>query len=168
MKLKLHEIIDVPGGESPFDYDVFLTDLEVNYAKPFVHPIRVAGRVRNNAGVLNLTAQCSTSIQYHCDRCTRETETDFRFTIDVVLAEKLENPEDFDNAEIVLLEDATVDVDEIVRSAVILECEMTFLCEEDCKGICPRCGKNLNDGPCGCGSDTDPRLDKLKQWLDRK
>lgn len=37
------------------------------------------------------------------------------------------------------------------------------LCRRDCKGVCPSCGKNLNDGPCGCGeSEGDPRLAALK------
>jgi uncharacterized protein len=45
--------------------------------------------------------------------------------------------------------------------------ETKFLCREDCKGLCARCGKNLNLGPCGCGKEIDPRFAVLEQLLDK-
>jgi uncharacterized protein len=48
-----------------------------------------------------------------------------------------------------------------------MEATSTALCREDCKGICPQCGKNLNLGPCDCKvENVDPRLEILKQLLD--
>ena len=41
------------------------------------------------------------------------------------------------------------------------------LCSEDCKGLCPTCGKDLNEGPCGCGKEVDPRLAVLAKLLDK-
>ena len=46
--------------------------------------------------------------------------------------------------------------------------ETKFLCSEDCKGLCPRCGKNLNLGPCGCRKEPDPRFAVLEQLLDKE
>ena len=44
--------------------------------------------------------------------------------------------------------------------------EMAVLCREDCKGLCPHCGKDLNEGPCGCEPrQIDPRLEALKKLL---
>ena len=42
---------------------------------------------------------------------------------------------------------------------------MRLLCSLDCNGLCPRCGSNLNDGPCDCEPEIDPRLEKLKDLL---
>ncbi len=42
------------------------------------------------------------------------------------------------------------------------------LCKEDCKGLCPTCGKDLNEGPCGCKKELDPRLAVLAKLLDKK
>jgi uncharacterized protein len=39
-------------------------------------------------------------------------------------------------------------------------------CRPDCKGLCPRCGANLNDGPCTCPPETDVRWDALKRLSD--
>jgi uncharacterized protein len=85
-----------------------------------------------------------------------------------VLAETLESPDDIENSDIVLIENASVDIDEVVSSAIILESDMQLLCSEDCKGLCPVCGKNLNEGPCDCPPETDPRLEKLKQFMTDK
>ena len=49
-----------------------------------------------------------------------------------------------------------------------LDMETKFLCREDCKGLCPTCGKNLNLGPCGCRKQTDPRFAVLEQLLDKE
>ena len=80
-----------------------------------------------------------------------------------MLAETLENGE---NDEIVLLEDGEVDVEDLARTAFILDMDAKFLCSEDCKGLCPRCGADLNLGPCGCGKETDPRLAALAALLE--
>ena len=65
-----------------------------------------------------------------------------------------------------LVEGETFDLDEIIREELILNMDMTVLCSEDCKGLCPRCGKNLNEGDCGCDrTEVDPRLAKLTQLL---
>ena len=50
---------------------------------------------------------------------------------------------------------------------LVLELPLRYLCKPDCKGLCCRCGKNLNDGPCGCQKEIDPRLAALRQLLDK-
>ena len=59
----------------------------------------------------------------------------------------------------------TIDVTEVVRQHVLLALPLAPLCRDDCPGLCPRCGADLNDGPCGCDSrEVDPRLDALRRW----
>ena len=50
------------------------------------------------------------------------------------------------------------DLDEILTTAFVLNMDSKLLCRPDCKGICPRCGKNLNEGACSCRPEIDPRL----------
>jgi len=60
----------------------------------------------------------------------------------------------------------TVDVEPAVREAIVLAQPMRVLCSPDCRGICPQCGKDLNEGPCGCGEDErDPRMAPLARLL---
>ena len=56
---------------------------------------------------------------------------------------------------------------EVLSTCFILDMETKFLCKEDCKGLCPSCGKNLNLGPCGCRKEIDPRFAVLEQLLDK-
>jgi uncharacterized protein len=57
-------------------------------------------------------------------------------------------------------------LDEIVTEDVFLNLPAKFLCSDDCKGMCFKCGKDLNSGSCSCEKDIDPRLEALKQLLD--
>ena len=73
-----------------------------------------------------------------------------------------EHPEHF------VLEGTEIDAGEILETCLILDMETKFLCREDCKGLCPHCGSNLNLGPCGCRKEIDPRFAVLEQLLDRE
>ena len=63
------------------------------------------------------------------------------------------------------LEGDSADLDDIVTTAFVLNMDSKLLCKPDCKGLCCRCGANLNDGPCGCEPEPDPRFAALKQLL---
>ena len=72
-----------------------------------------------------------------------------------------------DNDELILVESQEIDLDELVMSDLLLTLPMKHLCREDCKGLCAQCGKNLNEGDCGCKKKpVDPRLEALRKLLD--
>jgi len=58
----------------------------------------------------------------------------------------------------------TIDLDPIVREQVLLALPVSVVCRDDCKGLCPKCGQNLNERDCGHGAEKeiDPRLARLK------
>ncbi len=63
----------------------------------------------------------------------------------------------------------SIDVTEIVRQNLILALPIAPRCREECRGLCPRCGADLNRGPCACqGREIDPRLAPLRQWAPGK
>ncbi|MBQ9406142.1 MAG: DUF177 domain-containing protein, partial [Desulfovibrio sp.] len=57
-----------------------------------------------------------------------------------------------------------IDLTEEVREDILLSFPQSFHCSEDCKGICPTCGKNLNEGPCGCGKQADDDAKENNPW----
>ena len=166
MKLDLRKIIHVPGACAPFDYELDLTQLDFYGARPITRPIRVQGKVTNRAGALHLTGDASTVLDLTCDRCCKPIAREKTVVLDSLLATELENEDSED--EIILLEGGTADLDEVASTAFILAMDTTNLCSEDCKGLCSRCGADLNDGPCSCKPDVDPRLAALAQLLDDK
>jgi uncharacterized protein len=57
--------------------------------------------------------------------------------------------------------DDTIDLGPLVRDAIVLDLPMAPLCTEDCAGLCPQCGADRNEGPCGCVAPKDPRWANL-------
>ena len=85
--------------------------------------------------------------------------------LDIPLATELQ---DEDSPDYFLLEGDELDLCDLLETSFILNLESRFLCREDCRGLCPRCGADLNLGPCGCKREKDPRLAVLEQLLDDK
>ena len=83
-----------------------------------------------------------------------------------MLSEEKQNE---DNEDIVLLEQGEfVDAEDLARTAFILGMDTKTLCSEECKGLCPRSGADLNLGPCSCKKDVDPRLAALAKLLEQQ
>ena len=165
MLLGLSKIIDCPGASVPFSTSVDLSDLRYGICNPVSEPVLAEGVVRNTAGVLVMTGQIQTTIHGICDRCASPFDREIVFPIDVVLVTELADEENEDEW-VFPLEGDSADLDDIVRTVFVLNLESKLLCKEDCKGLCHRCGKNLNDGPCNCQKELDPRFAALKQLLE--
>ena len=166
MLLSLNKIIETPGATVPFSTSVDLSDLCYGVSYPVSEPVRAEGQVRNTAGVLVMTGSVETTIHGTCDRCASDFDREIHFPIDVVLVTELSNEENEDEW-VFPLEGDSADLDDIVRTVFVLNLDSKLLCKEDCKGLCHRCGKNLNDGPCSCQKELDPRFAALKQLLEK-
>ena len=166
MLLGLSKIIDCPGASVPFETSVDLSDLRYGTSYPVSEPVLATGTVRNTAGVLMMTGSITTCIHGICDRCASEFDREIDFPIDVVLVTELANEENEDEW-VFPLEGDSADLDDIVRTVFVLNLDSKLLCDEDCKGLCCHCGKNLNDGPCSCQKELDPRFAALKQLLEK-
>ena len=166
MLLGLSKIIDCPGASVPFETSVDLSDLRYGTSYPVSEPVLASGTVRNTAGVLMMTGSITTCIHGICDRCASEFDREINFPIEVVLVTELANEENEDEW-VFPLEGDSADLDDIVRTVFVLNLDSKLLCKEDCKGLCHRCGKNLNDGPCSCQKELDPRFAALKQLLEK-
>ena len=166
MLLGLSKIIDSPGASVSFSTSVDLSDLRYGVSYPVTEPVLAQGTVRNTAGVLMMTGNLTTCIHGVCDRCAVDFDREINFPIDVVLVTELSNEENEDEW-VFPLEGDSADLDDIVRTVFVLNLDSKLLCREDCKGLCHRCGKNLNEGPCNCQKELDPRFAALKQLLEK-
>ncbi len=164
MLLGLSKIIDCPGASVPFSASVDLSDLQFGTCYPASEPVAASGVVRNTAGVLVMTGSVTTCLHGVCDRCASEFSREVEYPIDVVLVTELANEENEDEW-VFPLEGDSADLDDIIRTVFVLNMDSKLLCRDDCKGLCCRCGRNLNDGPCSCQKELDPRFAALKQLL---
>lgn len=165
MLFDVKPILHTPGRQLEFRFELDLSDVEFSGRYPVSRPVAVSGTVRNTAGILELELSARTTLDAVCDRCGKAFLQEKEIPYSCMLAEELQNE---DNDEIVLLEDGEVDVGDLARTAFILGMDTKTLCSEDCKGLCPRCGADLNLGPCSCKKEVDPRLAVLAKLLENK
>ena len=166
MLLGLAQIMDRPGQSISFSTSVDLSDLLYGTTYPVSEPVVAEGSVRNTAGVLVMTGSVKTCIHGVCDRCASDFDMNLEFPIDIVLVKELANEENEDEW-VFPLEGDAADLEEIVRTVFVLNMDSQLLCKPDCKGMCCRCGHNLNEGPCSCQKEPDPRFAALRQLLDK-
>jgi len=160
MRLNLNDIVGIPGAKKPFRFSLTLPDLA---ACSMCGPAMVSGCVYNIAGALELRGEIQVTMTCTCDRCMTSFERTKTQPVTAYLAETLA---DETNPDIFLLEHGALDLDEVFTTAFFLHMESKIVCDEDCAGLCIVCGVNLNDEPCTCKREVDPRLAALQQLLE--
>ena len=163
MFLDLHEIIEVPGASVPFSCELDTARIEFPALSSFEGPVSGSGMVKNTAGILELTAAVEADMIVRCDRCTAEFSSHISLPVTATL--KADADED-DYEDLFPLEGDGIDVSDVLETCFILGMDQKFLCRPDCKGLCSACGRNLNEGPCSCSKQIDPRMAVLGQLLD--
>ena len=118
----------------------------------------------------SVLVQCAlnTEVELICNRCLRKFshplkikfEEEFIPTIDITSGAPLPLPEE--SSAFTIDEHHNIDLEEAIRQYAVMAVPMKALCKEDCAGLCPKCGKNLNQGKCDCPEqEPDPRWSAL-------
>ena len=143
--------------EAELEFDVFDNGVS---AYPIVDKKPVKVRVTNTGDKkLLIEAEAAFSLQMPCDRCLEEVTVPFSYTVSRMADFNEEKADTEESEEQVYIEGYTLDVDTLVRDELFVHLPMKVLCSEDCRGICNRCGANLNHGVCGCDvTELDPRM----------
>jgi uncharacterized protein len=158
------------GATRQVEIDGTLRDIDEN--NPGEIPIQgEATLMRTPRGVL-VKGVARARIQQLCRRCLEpassdvemEIEEEFVPSIDIETGRRLPLTDD-DEPELVIDEHHILDLTEVLRQYAVVAALSPGLCREDCRGLCPICGQNLNQGECGCNrAQVDPRLAILAQW----
>lgn len=163
MTLDLRRIFATDNSKLSIEGSLDMSDVDIYAGFPLKKPVRYYGAVMNESSVVTLNLKIDFEFTAPCDRCGVLTSECHSVTIDKSLATSLERQE---SDTIIVVPDMQLEVDELVYSEVILNLPSKHLCREDCKGLCIKCGKNLNEGECGCDLyEPDPRLEKLRDLL---
>ena len=167
MQIRLQELATMPDYRARFDYTIDLSKEEVGFEFPFRQPVRLEGEVSDDAGAITLSATVYAHVTTRCARCGKPVEYDKETDVEFLVVNELEGEEEDLRDDVYLVESDVVELDDILIPELILDMEMAVVCDEDCKGLCPKCGKNLNQGECGCVvKEVDPRLAVLQKFLD--
>ncbi len=153
------------GRESvlPIGAEMDLSSVEMFGVRPFKEPVKVTGRVESLAETVRLSLECRAVYSAPCDRCGEMCDESYTVTIERDIVTELAGEE---QDHIMVAPDMMPEIGELIESEVILAAPTKHLCGDDCRGLCPVCGRNLNSGECGCGTGSvDPRLEVLKNLL---
>lgn len=155
------------GAQREFIGEVFYKDTVYQGDKlHFISPLKVECTVSNGRDCLYLTANVHGEMTIPCSRCVKP----FTHNIDLSFTEKLNNANDVldeDDLDIYTYQGNEFKVDRMVFEHIILDLPIKRVCSTNCKGLCPKCGIDLNEKQCNCDrdDDIDIRLLELKKLL---
>lgn len=149
MQLDLKPIFAGTAQPYSFVYALDLSGYELEPGEfPLKTPVTVRGSVENRAGIVTLRASAAFAYDTHCDRCGKPMVEQYDLQFRNVLV-KGSQEEDM-GEELLPVASDFFSVDDYITENLVLALPLKHLCRSDCRGICPRCGKDLNEGPCGC------------------
>ena len=170
MIFNVAQLMKAPVGTSfvnDFHEDDIQLDDDIHVVGPLDGHVRMR---RTNQGLL-VDGWVDLTLELQCNRCLKEFEQpmhvtfeeQFYPTVDVVTGLPLAP---FDQEEIFPIDaHHEVDLTEAIRQNVLTALPMVTLCREDCLGLCPQCGHDLNLGLCDCKPEIDARLSVLEKLL---
>lgn len=166
MKIDLTNLFNGSNESISVDYSLNLSNLEYSTYYPLKKDVEIKGSVFQKADVVYLDISVSFEFFGECDRCAEEITKDYCFRLNKILVPSMASDADFDDY--IVVENGVLDFDELVEEEIQLFLPSKMLCSDDCKGLCAKCGKNLNFGKCDCKKDVDPRMAALLQLLDEE
>ena len=130
--------------------------------------VRVTGQLSaTGPGSYYWRGRLATAVRTACRRCLAPVVQSLQTPVDILFTED----QQADDPSIYLIpqRSTTLDLSEAIREELMLAVPEYVLCRDDCRGLCPQCGKDLNEGPCDCRpATTDPRWAALLALADRR
>ena len=165
MKISLNELIE--GQKDSIDIKVDIS-FEYNGYLPkdisIISPIFFTGNAIKQSGKIFIIGEHKFVAEFVCNRCLVRFQKEIKGTVHEQLAK--EASLESESEEFYEIKNHMIDMKEILEDALILALPIKVICDDDnCKGLCPVCGVNLNQEQCHCEEEKiDSRLEILKEW----
>lgn len=163
MLLDITELLSVNGLKETFqvryEQDSFKKDGEVypvSESPAFELTIANMGNRK-----LQIQGDGRVALLMPCARCLEQVEIPVEFSLDRRVNLNVENlnQADEDLEEMCYIDGCRLDADALIHTEILINLPISILCSENCKGLCPKCGADLNKGECGCSREQlDPRM----------
>ena len=165
-EISVAEILGQPGHLRDFQLDLPLRGVGTALAHLEERPLHAELRAESVVEGILITGEVEGQTTLECARCLKRFHSSIGLDVCELFLAPGHEPEDKESYRVSGME---VDLEPMLRDAVTLDLPLHPLCKDDCKGICARCGRELNLGACDCVEDTtDPRwagLDALRDKL---
>lgn len=164
MKINISSVLKNDGSSMQIDFCKELSGFETVTVDVLPDgPVKFEGTIENNKGLLVLKGTVSTRFRALCGRCLSEVKD----LISLNVYEELQNIESDTDEYTYTYSGDELDLGAILFDYISLNMPMKVLCSQECRGICPSCGVNLNEEICRCDNEDDinPELSKLKGFF---
>ncbi|SKC87144.1 YceD family protein [Maledivibacter halophilus] len=163
MNINISKLITEKIEYVDINFDFILDDSEFlkDYNIVKSSPIRVLGKIYKESDSIFIDASFSGKAVFQCSRCLKEFKSNISDNIEfyIPISENKVEDDSYINGHLLNLK-------MVIEEALAFSLPMKVLCSEECKGLCPNCGQNLNIDECNCDiDDIDPRLEKLKHFF---
>jgi uncharacterized protein len=165
MLIDLSDIIKDYGGRLELNESFEMQNMHfLGEDFTFNEPFLLKGIILNNTKSLELDATVTGKAEVHCARCQKPMTVDIEFDVlEVLVREDTEFAEDED---VLVYSGNSVELSDAITNSFLMNVSGKYLCSEDCLGLCPHCGANLNEESCDCDKDIiDPRWEKLAEIM---
>lgn len=149
-----------------------LTELEPIEVGGVMYPIKELTKAsflltHKDTQTAEITGRLALKISIPCDRCLEEVTQSFDITFSYIVASPAYPGEDTEEYEYDFMDGYQLDLTLLIRDEILMDWPMKVLCSDSCKGICMKCGINLNNGSCACDTFVpDPRWAGLSKIFD--
>ena len=143
-----------------------LTEMIANGECEFAAPLRTALRALRIGDLVEIDGDIETSVRLPCSRCLQPFETPLKssFTLTYMqqAADVMEDTEpqevelSAEDMGIVYFQGEKINLKDTIQEQVVMAFPLRALCKQDCKGLCPKCGADLNEDPCDCDRRSSP------------
>lgn len=169
MRVELTDVISCENKEVSKQVEIELMSFDSRLGQfPIVKkaPFVIQFTNENNKRLL-IQGETEVTIAIPCDRCLEDVDREFHIVVDKEIDLTGSNEEkSMDGLNYMI--GTSLDVDQLIFGEILVSWPMKVLCREDCKGICKRCGANLNMAECQCQkTEPDPRMAAIQDIFNK-
>lgn len=159
------KVSNLSNGWYDYDFEGKASDLGI--FEPYVGNFKTNVALSKFDSQIILDSETGITANLLCDRCAKEFQSVIKSNYRMVYLFRVNyDDEESEKEEVVFIHPETdkIELDKDIRDYAVLAVPMKNLCSDDCKGLCPKCGKNLNDDHCSCTEENiDPRWEPIQK-----
>lgn len=167
MKINVTQAKKEIGSRNMFKFVTSAEHLGIGDERQWAeHAVTIDGEVVNTGSLLEVSGTIHIVTRYQCDRCLDE----FQANMDIPFFEQFQETgvTEAHSEDIIYFQGDEIDISELVRESILLAQPISTVCSEDCRGLCIKCGSNLNHSDCSCDRHiVDPRLAELQKFFNK-
>lgn len=163
MRIMLNDLEKAKGQALALDGPIDMAG--VHYPDASFVDFSFSGQARKESGVVIVTGTISGTIKTRCSKCVTATEYTFTAPFEESFSE---TPVD-EESDVHFYQAGKIELTPYFHEIILLEIPQTYLCGEECKGLCPTCGVSWNEQACSCNNERiDPRLADLALFFQKE